>query len=104
MVCCDGPVCAFIFKNPSKPFTVKIGLRVQRAKGLLSLGSTIPQRQVEGGKRGMKEGGKFRDWKETEKKTFLFSHGVRGDRGVECSLILKKKKIHPKTSGKLLCF
>ena len=63
-------VC-LIFKNPPKVFTVKTGLRVHGAKGLLSLGSTIPQRQTEGGKRGVKEGGNVRDRQEMKKDIFV---------------------------------
>ena len=64
--------CVPSCQEPPKLFTVKIVLGVQRAEDLLSLGSTIPQRQMEGGKTGMKQGGKFRDGKETEKDIFVF--------------------------------
>lgn len=71
------------FQEPPKTVHSEDWFGVKRATDSLLLGSAIPQRQMEGGKRGMKEDGKFRDdWKETGKKAIFVFSWVRGDREV----------------------
>lgn len=75
---------------------MKIGLGVQRVKRVCSLLVAPSLRQMEGGKRGMEKGGKFRYWKETGKKdTFVFPWINRRWRTGVITPV-KKKKTSPK--------